>query len=73
MMNNYPSTRVKPYVYMGHNPVTGEFYIGYREANTKPSHIDLFDYRTSSNRVRPIKGPQQILRCPHCGKDGGQV
>ena len=53
-MNIYPSTKVRPYVYFGYNPITGEFYIGYREANTKPSHIDLFEYRTSSKAVEPI-------------------
>lgn len=53
-MNIYPSTKVRPYVYFGYNPLTGEFYIGYREANTQPSHIDLFEYRTSSDIVIPI-------------------
>ena len=37
---------------MGIDPITGEFYIGYREANTKPSHIDLFEYKTSSEVVK---------------------
>jgi len=50
----FPSTKVRPYVYFGYNPVTGEFYIGYREANTKPSHLDLFEYRTSSKIVQPF-------------------
>lgn len=53
-MNICPSTKVRPYVYFGFNPVTEEFYIGYREANTEPSHIDLFEYRTSSKIVNPI-------------------
>lgn len=53
-MAKYASTKVRPYVYFGHNPMTGEFYIGDREANTKPSHIDLFEYRTSSKIVEPI-------------------
>ena len=53
-MNIYPSTKVRPYVYMGFNPITGEFYIGYREANILPSHIDLFEYKTSSKIVKPI-------------------
>lgn len=53
-MNIYPSTQVRPYVYFGYNPTTGEFYIGYREANNKPSHIDLFEYRTSSKTVEPM-------------------
>jgi len=56
-MNIYPSTKVKPYVYMGIHKVTGEIYIGYRERNiilNKLSHIDLFEYKTSSKVVRPI-------------------
>lgn len=53
-MNIYPSTKVRPYVYFGFSPITEEFYIGYREANTKPSHIDLFEYKTSSKTVRLI-------------------
>lgn len=52
-MNIYPSTQVRPYVYFGIDSVTGEFYIGYREANSTPSHIDLFKYRTSSKIVNP--------------------
>ena len=51
-MNIYPSTTVRPYVYMGIDLITREFYIGYREANTKPSHIDLFEYRTSSDPIK---------------------
>ena len=53
-MNIYPSTEVYPYVYIGVNKETGQFYIGYREKNTQPSHIDLYEYRTSSNIVSPI-------------------
>lgn len=49
----YTSTRVMPYVYLGIHKITKEFYIGYREANTTPSHIDLFKYRTSSTTVQP--------------------
>lgn len=30
-----------PYVYKGTNKETGEFYIGYREANKLPSKLDL--------------------------------
>ena len=42
-----------PYVYRLDNPITGEIYIGYREANRKPSHEDLPEYRTSSKYVGP--------------------
>jgi len=52
-MNIYPSTQVRPYVYFGIDPVTAEFYIGYRKNNKTPSHIDLFNYRTSSKAVKP--------------------
>jgi hypothetical protein len=52
-MISYPSTKVKPYVYIGIHKTTREFYIGYREANTTPSHIDLYEYRTSSKIVNP--------------------
>lgn len=41
-----------PYVYRGVNRITGEFYIGYREANTLPAIIDLMSYKTSSKEVR---------------------
>lgn len=46
-MTIYPSIKVMPYVYRLDNPVTGEFYIGYREANIIPSNDDLPKYRTS--------------------------
>lgn len=49
----YTSTKVMPYVYLGIHKITKEFYIGYREANTIPSHLDLFKYRTSSTIVEP--------------------
>jgi len=52
----YTSEKVKPYVYMGTHRGTGEFYIGYREDNVRlnrPSHLDLFEYRTSSKVVNP--------------------
>ena len=52
-MNIYPSTKALPYVYMGIHKITGQIYIGYREINSNPSHIDLFNYRTSSNIVKP--------------------
>ena len=42
-----------PYVYRLDNPITGEIYIGYREANKLPSHEDLPKYRTSSKYVEP--------------------
>lgn len=57
MNNIYPSIKVRPYVYFGVNRITGQFYYGYREKNVqlnKPSHIDLFEYKTSSKNVRPI-------------------
>lgn len=52
-MTHYPSTQVRPYVYICFNKETGEFYIGYREANTVPSHLDFLTYRTSSTVVKP--------------------
>ncbi|HET8688305.1 MAG TPA: hypothetical protein VFM18_16980 [Methanosarcina sp.] len=55
-MNIYPSTKARPYVYMGIHKITKEIYIGYREKNVlvdRPSHIDLFEYRTSSKIVKP--------------------
>lgn len=55
-MTIYTSEKVMPYVYMGIHKQTGEFYIGSR-ANKKqklPSHQDIYVYRTSSKRVRPI-------------------
>jgi len=38
---------------MGVHKITGEIYIGYREANKTPSHLDLFRYKTSSKVVNP--------------------
>jgi hypothetical protein len=66
-----PSTKVRPYVYNGINPITGEFYIGYREINTKPSHIDILEYRTSSKVVEPIFDMMtwQVLAEFETGKD----
>jgi len=49
----YASEKALPYVYRLDNPITGEFYIGYREANKTPSHIDLPKYRTSSKIIEP--------------------
>jgi hypothetical protein len=39
---------------MGTHKITGEIYIGYREINTVPSHLDLPKYKTSSKTVKPI-------------------
>ena len=41
-----------PYVYRLDHPTTGEFYIGYRSANKKPSYQDLPEYKTSSKIVK---------------------
>ena len=51
--NIYTSEKALPYVYRLDNPTTGEIYIGYREANKRPSHLDLPEYRTSSEYVEP--------------------
>jgi hypothetical protein len=52
----YTSEKVMPYVYMGTHRQTGQFYIGSRtgKQQTLPSHKDLYLYRTSSRRVKPI-------------------
>jgi hypothetical protein len=52
-MNIYPSNKPMPYVYIVTHKITGKFYIGYRESNTIPSHIDLPKYKTSSKIVKP--------------------
>lgn len=54
-MTIYTSEKVMPYVYMGIHRETGEFYIGSRTALSlaEPSHIDLFQYKTSSKYVKP--------------------
>jgi len=49
----YTSEKALPYVYRLDNPITGEFYIGYRESNKLPSHLDLPKYKTSSKIVKP--------------------
>ena len=56
MPNNiYPSQKVLPYVYYGIHKETGQFYHGYRSANTKPSHLDLgTHYFTSSKKVKEL-------------------
>jgi hypothetical protein len=46
--------KVYPYVYKVVNRITGEFYIGYREANRKKAELDIISYKTSSTKVRPI-------------------
>lgn len=44
---------IYPYVYRLDHPVTGEFYIGYRESNTLPAEQDLgHKYFTSSKYVK---------------------
>ena len=50
----YTSEKVSPYTYKVENPLTGEFYIGYRSANKIPSHLDLPIYKTSSKIVKPV-------------------
>jgi hypothetical protein len=51
----YSSEKSLPYVYKGIHRETGEFYIGYRYANKKPSTEDLGNYYfTSSNQVKKI-------------------
>jgi len=54
-MNIYTSTQVHPYVYVCTHKITKEFYIGYREQNTKlnlTSDVDLPQYKTSSKQVK---------------------
>lgn len=52
-MNTYHSTKPMPYVYMCIHKETGHYYIGYREANSNPSTVDLPEYKTSSKKIRP--------------------
>lgn len=52
-MSIYHSTKILPYVYLGTHRITGQYYIGYRAANTVPSDQDIFRYKTSSNTVKP--------------------
>lgn len=49
--NIYTSEKTLPYVYRLDNPITGEFYIGYRRANTLPSHLDIPTYKTSAPKI----------------------
>lgn len=53
-MSIYTSARVMPYVYLLVHRVTGQFYYGYREANTIPSHLDLPKYKSSSKVVKAM-------------------
>lgn len=46
--------RVIPYVYRLTHKETGQFYIGYREANRIQSHLDLPIYQTSSEYISDI-------------------
>jgi hypothetical protein len=51
-MSIYNSTKVVPYVYRLENPITGEFYIGYRSANISPSSEDFgITYKTSAPKI----------------------
>ncbi len=55
----YTSEKILPYVYKGTHKETGKIYIGVRYASAKtrknlPSHIDLYNYKTSSRIVKPI-------------------
>lgn len=44
---------ILPYVYRLDNPLTGEFYIGYRQANKVRPEDDLgIFYKTSSRRIK---------------------
>ena len=46
--------QVKPYVYRLVHKVSGQFYIGYREANSAPAQQDLPKYQSSSNVVKEM-------------------
>lgn len=48
------STKTMPYVYMLVHRITGQFYIGYREANILPADQDLESYGTSSKYVAAL-------------------
>lgn len=50
----FTSTRAMPYVYMLVHRITGQFYIGYREANNLPADQDLTSYGTSSKYVAAL-------------------
>ena len=54
-MSNFKSTKPAPYVYMCTNRISGQFYIGYREANVKlnrTSDVDFPVYQSSSKSVK---------------------
>ena len=54
-MTIYQSSKSLPYVYRLVHKVTGQFYIGYREANNLPSDQDLgFMYKSSSIYVHDL-------------------
>ena len=56
-LDDFPSTKVKAYVYFGINRLTKEYYFGYREGNVtknRTSNIDLPMYKTSSKNVRGV-------------------
>jgi hypothetical protein len=53
-MSIYPSTKVLPYVYWLNHKITGQFYIGYREANKLPADQDLPIYQTSSKKIKEL-------------------
>lgn len=48
-------TKVLPYVYWITHKETGQFYIGYREANKIPASEDLPIYQTSSRNIKKLK------------------
>ena len=50
----YTSEKVLSYVYKLTHKTTKQFYIGYREANKVPSHLDLPKYKTSSKNIFSI-------------------
>lgn len=54
-MSIYPSSKVLPYVYKLVHKTSGQFYIGYREANIVPSDQDLgIVYKSSSIHVHKL-------------------
>lgn len=49
----YTSEKVMAYIYWGTHKITGQFYIGSRYANKKPSHLDFgTKYFTSCKNVK---------------------
>ena len=54
-MSIYQSTKISPYVYWLIHKETGQFYIGYREANIVSSDQDLcIIYFTSSKKIKEL-------------------